>query len=208
MSVYNPNRYNWITKLIQYLVIYFLFVPIYYVFFIIKIYGKENIPKDKKPFVVMPNHIANLDPPLVSVALKMPVAYMAKEELYSVPVINWFITIMGAFSVKREKVEKTTIIATKEILKKGWAVGLFLEGTRSKNKGELGKPFVGPAYVSNLNNVPILPVGITGTDKLFGNVVVKIGKPFFPDKDLEKAKWQCAEKLCELTGFKMPSQLN
>ena len=208
MSVYNPNRYNWITKLIQYLVIYFLFVPCYYVLFRIKIYGKENIPKDKKPFVVMPNHIANLDPPLVSVALKMPVAYMAKEELYSVPVINWFITIMGAFSVKREKVEKTTIIATKEILKKGWAVGLFLEGTRSKNKGELGKPFVGPAYVSNLNNVPILPVGITGTDKLFGNVVVKIGKPFFPDKDLEKAKWQCAEKICELTGFKMPSQLN
>ena len=208
MSVYNPNRYNWITKLIQYLVIYFLFVPCYYVLFRIKIYGKENIPKDKKPFVVMPNHIANLDPPLVSVALKMPVAYMAKEELYSVPVINWFITIMGAFSVKREKVEKTTIIATKEIIKKGWPVGMFLEGTRSKNKGMLGKPYVGPAYVSNLNNIPILPIGITGTDKFFGDVVVKIGKPFFPDKDLEKAKWQCAEKICELTGFKMPSQLN
>ena len=182
--------------------------PFYYLFFRIKIYGKENIPKDKKPFIVMPNHISNLDPPLVSVALQIPIAYMAKEELYSVPVINWLITILATFSVKREKVEKTTIIATKEIIKKGWPVGMFLEGTRSKNKGMLGKPYVGPAYVSNLNNIPILPIGITGTDKFFGDVVVKIGKPFFPDKDLEKAKWQCAEKICELTGFKMPSQLN
>ena len=48
-----------------------------------------------------------------------------------------------------------------------------------------------------------MPVGVTGSNKPFGPVTVRVGKPFYPDEDLEKAKLQCAEKLAELTGFKV-----
>ena len=186
------------------MVIWLLFLPVYCVFYRMKVYGKENIPKDKKPFIVMPNHLSNNDPPIVSLILKRPIAYMAKKELYSVPFIGWAITMLGAFSVDREKVEKTTIRATKEIVKKNWCLGMFLEGTRGKTPGVLGKPNTGPAYIAILNHIPILPIGIIGSNKPFGPITVRIGKLFTPDRDLEKARWQCAEKLAELTGLKLP----
>ena len=189
------------------MVIWLLFVPVYYIFYRLKVYGKENIPKDKKSFIVLPNHLSNNDPPIVSTALMIPIAYMAKKELYLVPFFGWAIKTLGAFSVDRDKVEKTTIKATKEIAEKNWCLGIFLEGTRSKTPGILGTPYFGAAYISNLNNIPILPVGITGSNKPFGPITVKIGELFYPDKDLEVAKWQCAEKLSELTGFKVPQKI-
>lgn len=206
MSVYNPKRYNWITKLWHYLIICFVFIPFYYVLYRLKVYGKENVPKNKKPYIIMPNHLSNLDPPMVSAVLKIPIGYMAKKELYSVPFWGWMITTLGAFSVDRQKVTKTTIIAVKELLQKGWPVCVFLEGTRSTTPGILGKPFLGPAYFAKENKVPILPVGIVNSDKLFGPVTVRIGKLFYPEKDLETAKWQCAKKLSELTGLKLPDK--
>ena len=171
-----------------------------------KVYGKENIPKDKKPFIVMSNHLSNNDPPILSTALMIPIAYMAKKELFSVPFLRWAITKLGAFSVDREKVEKTTIKATKEIIEKNWCLGIFLEGTRNKTPGVLGQPNLGAAYIAKINNVQILPVGILGSNKPFGPVIVKIGKLFSPVEDLEKARWQCAEKLSELTGLELPEQ--
>ena len=194
LAIYDSKRYDgWLTKLYQYFVIYFLFIPVYYIFYRLKVYGKENIPKDKKPFIIMSNHLSNNDPPLVSTALMLPIAYMAKKELFSLPFFGWAIILLGAFSVDREKVEKTTIKATKEIIQKKWCLGIFLEGTRSKTLGMLGNPNVGVAYISHFNNVPILPVGIIGSNKPFGPVTIKIGKLFYPDKDLEVAKWQCTE---------------
>ena len=207
MAIYNPKQYDgWHTKLCQFIAIHFLFIPYYFIIRRLKIYGKENLPKDKKPFIVMPNHLSNLDPPLVSTVLTgIPVAYMAKKELFETPIIKELIYLLGAFSVDRGKVEKTTIRAVKEIIEKNWCLGMFLEGTRSKTPGILGIPNIGPAYVANLNNIPILPLGIIGSNKPLGPIIVKIGKLFTPDKDLEKARWQCAEKLAELTGFKLPT---
>lgn len=207
MAIYNPKRYNWITKFYQYMVIWLLFIPVYYIFYRTKIYGKENIPKDKKPFIVMPNHLSNNDPPIISMTFMFPIAYMAKKELFEIPFIGWAITTLGAFSVNREKLEKTTIKAAKEVIRKGWCLGMFLEGTRSKIPNTLGKPNIGPVYISHLTGVPILPVGIIGSNKPFGPITVRIGKLFYPEKDLEKAKWQCAEKLSELTGFKISTKL-
>ncbi len=206
MAIYDPKRYNWITKFYQYMVIWLLFAPIYYLFYGLKVYGKENIPKDGKPFIVMPNHLSNNDPPIVSLSFNMPIAYMAKKELFKAPFIGWAITMLGAFLVDRENVSKTTIKGAKEVLRKGWCLGMFLEGTRSKTPGMLGKPNSGPVYISHLAAVPILPVGIIGSNKKGGPVTVKIGKLFYPERDLEKARWQCAEKLAELTGLKVPEQ--
>ena len=207
MAYYKPKLYPFFAKLTQTIAIWFFLIPFYYIFCRLKVLGKENIPRDGKPFVVMPNHLSNLDPPLVSTALKIFIAYMAKEELYTTPIIGFLIKILGAFSVKRDKVEKTTIKAAKELIEKGWCVGIFLEGTRSKIPGVLGNSNVGASYIANLCGVPILPVGIIGSNKPFSGITVKVGKLFYPDKDLEKARWQCAEKLSELTGFKLPATI-
>ena len=206
MAYYNPKTYNIFTRVWQAFIVWVILVPVYYVFYRLKVFGKENIPKGDKGFVIMPNHLSNNDPPLICCALNLGIAYMAKKELFDVPFWGSLIKSLGAFSIDREKVEKTSIKAAKEILNKGWNVGIFLEGTRSKNPGFLGKPNLGPAFISNLAKVPIIPVGIVGSNKLFGPITVRIGQPFYPDSDLEKAKWECAEKLSELTGFKIPAR--
>lgn len=207
MAYYNPKIYGTLGRTWQNIVIYFLLIPIYYVFFRLKVFGRENIPRDKT-FVVMPNHLSNNDPPLISAALNINIAYMAKKELFPIPFWGAVVKSLAAFSVDREKVEKTTIKAAKEILTvKGWPVGIFLEGTRSKIPGVLGKPNLGAPFIANLAGVDVLPVGIVGSNKLFGPITVRIGKVFTVEKDLEKAKWQCAEKLSELTGFTVPKIL-
>lgn len=205
MAVYIPEIYHLIGRVCQFIAIWFFIKPFYCIFYRIKVTGRENLPKDKKLCIVMPNHLSNNDPPLLSATLNIPIAWMAKEELFVNFPLRFLITILGAFSVDRQKLEKTTIKATKEIVEKNWNLGLFLEGTRSKTPGVLGEPNIGPAYIARLNGLGILPVGIVGSNKLFGSITVKIGKLFYPDKDLEKAKWQCAEKLAELTGFKLPT---
>ncbi|MBI1857911.1 MAG: 1-acyl-sn-glycerol-3-phosphate acyltransferase [Candidatus Melainabacteria bacterium] len=206
MKVYRPNHYNPIGALYYYLVIFLFLTPFYRLLFKIKVKGKENIPKDKKTYIVMPNHISNFDPPLVSVALRIPIAYMAKIELFQVPVLRELIYSLSAFSVNREKVELSTIKFAGEILKKGWHVGMFLEGTRSKISGKLGYPNIGPAYLALKNKVQILPVGITGSYKFFEPLNVIIGKAYTPKEHLEEARWECAEKLSELTGYQLPDK--
>ena len=188
------------------MVIWVLFRPVYYLFYRLKVCGRENIPKDQKPFIVMPNHLSNNDPPLVSLALNIPIAYMAKKELFEVPFLGWAITMLGAFLVDRENVSKTTIKGAKEVISKGWCLGMFLEGTRSKIPGMLGKPNIGAPYIAALTGVPILPIGIVGSNKKFGPITIRIGKLFYPEREVEKARWQCAEKLSELTGFKVPDK--
>ena len=118
MAIYNPNQFNTFGRLFQAFAVNYFISPYYYLSYKIKITGKKNIPKDK-PFIVMPNHLSNFDPPLISVVFHdTRIAYMAKKELFEVPFLKQLIYLLGAFSVDREKIEKTTIKATKEIIKK------------------------------------------------------------------------------------------
>ena len=177
MTVYKPYSFDVYVRIFHALAIIFLKF-VFYGFFRLKVIGRENIPRGKKPFVVMPNHLSNLDPPVVSAALDIHIASMAKEELYRNWFFRWLILSLGAFSVNRKKIEKGTIKTAKEVISKGWCLGVFLEGTRSKTPGILGMPNLGPAYFANLVDVPILPVGITCSNKMFGPIAVKIGKLF------------------------------
>lgn len=204
MAIYYPQIHSSLGKLFQKIVVLFILAPIYYLIFKLEVINKDKIPKDKLPFVIMPNHLSNLDPPLIAVATGLPVAFMAKVELFKVPILRQLIILLGAFSVNREKVEKTSIKATKEIIKKNWCVGMFLEGTRNKTPGKLSTPNSGPPFIANLNKVPILPIGIINSNEPLKGIKVIIGDLFYPEKDLEKAKLQCANELSKLTGFKMP----
>ena len=134
--------------------------PFFYLYLRGKIEGIENIPKSSG-FVVASNHGSNFDPPLLSAALQRPIAYMAKEELFEVPILKQAIELYGAYPVKRGAVDRTTIRAALAYLEQGWGVGLFLSGTRTPDGRVLdAKP--GAALIAAKAQVPILPVCLWG----------------------------------------------
>lgn len=182
----------------------YFFQPLYVLLHRLEVTGRENIPDG--PLVIVANHLSNIDPPLLTVAIDKPIAYLAKKELYTMPGFKEFCLFFGAISIDRDKPEKSTFKAIREIFQKGWHLGMFIEGTRNKTPGVLGLPHTGPAYFAKANKAMIVPVGIIGTNKRFGKVYAHIGKPIKAGDDLEATTWETMQVLSDLTGFALPAR--
>ena len=196
----DAKKYTKLRALLHYLIIYFILYPFFKIFYRVEVFGRENIPKDKS-IIVASNHLSYFDPVIISLATKRPVAYMAKTELFEVPVLSLIIRILGAFAVNREKLEISTIKSAKAILSTNWLLGIFPEGTRVKDN-EPRNIHKGFGYLAKSTKSAILPLGIVGSNTFCGKLTVKIGKPIPVPKDPEKAvyDWDCAIE--ELTGVK------
>jgi 1-acyl-sn-glycerol-3-phosphate acyltransferase len=145
--------------------------------FRLRISGLENVPP-AGPLIVVANHLHNADPLLISIAIPRPVHYMAKKELFAVPVIRRVIRLGGAFPVDRGTADRNAIRIADLNLKQGIAIGMFPEGTRSKSRA-LKAALPGAAAIAQLTAAPILPVAITGSERLFiKGVKIEVGKPF------------------------------
>ncbi|MGK7879216.1 MAG: lysophospholipid acyltransferase family protein [Crocosphaera sp.] len=158
------------------LILYYLFkgsvvAPMYYGYFRGRVYGQENVPK-KHPLVVVSNHASYFDPPLLSCCMGRPVAFMAKEELFKVPLLKEGIRLYGAYPVKRGTSDRSAIRSALSALKDGWLVGIFLQGTRTID-GCIDDPKLGAAMIAAKAQVPLLPVSLWGTEK-----ILKKGSPF------------------------------
>jgi 1-acyl-sn-glycerol-3-phosphate acyltransferase len=138
--------------------------PMLHTYFRGKIYGAENVPKTK-PFIVVSNHASYFDPPILSNCVGRPVAYMAKEELFKVPVLAQVIRLYGAYPVSRGTSDRTAIRSALECLANGWAVGIFLEGTRTPD-GKIHAPKRGAALLAAKAKVPLLPVSLWGAENI------------------------------------------
>ncbi|MBH8574189.1 1-acyl-sn-glycerol-3-phosphate acyltransferase [Nostocaceae cyanobacterium CENA369] len=138
--------------------------PMLHAYFRGKIYGEENVPQ-LGPVVVVSNHASYFDPPIVSNCVRRPVAYMAKEELFEIPVLVQAIKLYGAYPVSRGTADRATIRAALEYLKDGWAVGVFLQGTRTPD-GKITDPKRGAALLAAKANAPLLPVSLWGSEKI------------------------------------------
>lgn len=130
-----------------------------------RVYGAENVP-NSGPLVVVSNHASDFDPPILSCSLRRPVAFMAKEELFKIPFLKQGIELYGAYPVKRGSADRSAIRAATNCLSKGWAVGLFLQGTRTID-ARIPEPKLGAALIAAKANVPILPVSLWGTEAIF-----------------------------------------
>ncbi|MCZ2202380.1 lysophospholipid acyltransferase family protein [Cylindrospermopsis raciborskii] len=181
--------------------------PMLHAYFGGKIYGVENVPQTGG-LVIVSNHASYFDPPIVSNCVCRPVAYMAKEELFKIPVLAQAIKLYGAYPVSRGTADRGAIKYALEYLENGWAVGVFLEGTRTRD-GRVHDPKRGAALLAAKAKVPLLPVSLWGSEKIVQPgtpiprkvpLTIRIGKliatPSSTSKEeLEAVTHQCANAI-------------
>ena len=149
-----------------YLCVSYLFAfPIFRFLFRGQTVGISNLPKIGG-VVVVSNHGSHLDPPILGHALGRPVAFMAKSELFRVPVLSFIISACGAYPVKRGAGDRQALKTASNKLVEGWATGVFLDGTRQEN-GRVNEPKPGAALLSARTGCPILPVAIVNSHRAF-----------------------------------------
>jgi 1-acyl-sn-glycerol-3-phosphate acyltransferase len=85
--------------------------------------------------------------------------------LFAVPVLKDLIRLYGAYPVNRSAADRQAIKAALSALSKGWAVGIFLEGTRTSN-ARIADPKLGAALIASMAKVPLLPISLWGTENI------------------------------------------
>lgn len=148
---------------------------VYHVLWRIRVEGTENIPANGG-VIICGNHVNGNDPLFVGVAATRPVSFMAKEEIFKSPFVGFLARGVGAFPVKRGHPDRAALKRSLDVLEKGGCFGIFPEGTRNRT-GKLGKAEPGTAYLALKSGVPVIPVGVSSTYKLFSQVAVKFGPP-------------------------------
>lgn len=138
--------------------------------------GREHLPATG-PVLVVSNHIAQADPPILGVAgLPRRSYYMAKIELFRVPVLRRIIHGLGAFPVDRGAADRRALRLAREILSRGDQLLMFPEGTRHPD-GDLHPGLPGAGTLGLIDGVTVVPAAIWGSQRALGPVRVAYGPP-------------------------------
>ena len=204
-SVRNSKQFNRWRTLFQFLVCKIFYMIRFKLVYRLEIRGKENIPADNS-YIVCPNHLSTLDPPLMVSIFPRSVAFMAKQELFDIRFLRWWIDWLGAFAVNRESLAPSTVKTVMGIKNSNWVMGMFPQGTRGV-PGEIKGISKGFAGLAKITKCSILPVGIIGTNEVkrlpfSGKIIVNIGKPFPYSDNIDEMVSQWCVQIQELTGFK------
>lgn len=150
------------------------------VIFRMKVTGKENMPKNGACFVCG-NHLSNWDPVFLAAAVRRPVFFMAKKELFNIPVIKSLLRTVGAFPIDRDGADLTAMKTALGHIKYGNSLGIFPQGTRCMGMApEEHRIKNGTGMLVYKTQADVVPVSIYTKDyrvKLFRKVYVTIGKP-------------------------------
>lgn len=151
--------------------------------------NKGDLTLPVGPVIVVSNHLSWLDIPLIGLAIPCRIAFMAKKEYFHSPFHAYLVRLFGAFTVDRGTVDRTALKEAFSALHNGTALGIFPEGTRSKTL-QLQRARLGTAYIAITNDATIIPIGISGTEKIRSRyenkvnlfrrpkVTINIGQPF------------------------------
>ena len=198
-----PDREPLISLLLYHLFKWSIVSPILHTYFRGRIHGAENVPQ-KGRLLVVSNHASDFDPLLLSCCVGRPVAYMAKEELFQVPVLKQAIRAYGAYPVKRGSADRSAMKAAIASIESGWATGVFLDGTRTPD-GRIADPKLGAAWIAAKTQSPLLPVSLWGTHTIFrkgsafphsARVTVRVGELIAPPKSSDRLELEAITQRC------------
>jgi 1-acyl-sn-glycerol-3-phosphate acyltransferase len=164
--------------------------------------------------IVMINHIAFLDPIIISGCFPRPVISMAKAEAYADKIIGPLIRTFDAFPVNRGDVDRAALRTAFEVLDNGLPLLIAPEGTRSKT-ASLGEAHQGLAYIAAQTGVPVVPVAISGSDQWKHNIKrlrrtpirLRLGRPFVLDPGAKRLTSEALRQMTDEAMFNMASLL-
>lgn len=151
--------------------------------------GAERLRADGA-FIIAPVHRSNLDGPLVNCLCPRTVRSLAKRQMFKGAAGTWMSAMLGGFPVHRGAGDRRSLKAAMDLLARGEPLLIFPEGTRQSGR-QVGEIFGGTAFLASRAGVPVLPVGIAGTEEAMppgarvprrGPVTIVIGEPLLPPK--------------------------
>jgi 1-acyl-sn-glycerol-3-phosphate acyltransferase len=180
------------------------------VVFRVRVVGRENVPKTGA-YIVAPSHRSILDVPFSAFITKRTIRFLAKDELFANPFGERLFTALGAVRVERGTADRAALRALEAELARGEPVAVFPEGTREAGP-RLGDLFDGAAYLAVKLGVPIVPVGVGGSEHILPKgkffprphrVAVVVGKPIVPPKLEGRARRAASTKLTAELGAEL-----
>ncbi len=177
-------------------------IPLFYK---VEYSGAENIPKDRN-FIVAPNHISYLDPFIAGEAVKKPIAFMGKKELFENEILAFLLDGLACFAVNREKLEVSTIKTAINVFKtQKWMLGIFPQGGIRRNR-KIEKINKGFAVIAKQMKTDILPIGITGSEQynwipFKGSLKVRVGEPISYNQEINDIIDEWGQKVAQLIGY-------
>jgi 1-acyl-sn-glycerol-3-phosphate acyltransferase len=144
------------------------------VVFRLRVVGRERVPTTGA-YIVAPSHRSIFDVPFTSFITTRPIRFLAKDDLFDHAIAAWFFETLGAVKVERGTPDRAALRALEDALRSGQPVAIFPEGTR-KSGPEVGDLFDGAAYLSVKLGVPIVPVGVGGSEHILpkGKVIPRV----------------------------------
>ncbi|MCI8721359.1 MAG: 1-acyl-sn-glycerol-3-phosphate acyltransferase [Oscillospiraceae bacterium] len=162
-----------------YRIIYAIAAPIIHLLFPCRTVGLEDLPEEGA--LLCANHASGWDPILI--ALNLPkdarLTVMAKDQLFRIPLLGFFLKKLGIFPVKRGGNDLTAMKTAMKVLSGGNRLLVFPEGTRVEEQGEV-EAKGGVTMMATRTGVPMVPVYCGGKHKFFRKTTIVFGKPYVP----------------------------
>lgn len=139
--------------------------------------GAEKVP-EKGPVILAANHLSILDPIAIGAGIRRPVSFLARADVFRLPVLSWLLPRLYAIPVERGTGDLSAIKGAIRALERGMAFGIFPEGTRSRS-GRL-QPFkTGVAAIAFRTGSPVVPVAVVGSEKAWpvGRKLFRLRQP-------------------------------
>jgi 1-acyl-sn-glycerol-3-phosphate acyltransferase len=180
------------------------------VLFRVRVSGREHVPPSGA-YIVAPTHRSILDVPFTAFITRRTIRFLAKDELFSTGIGRRLFTALGAIRVERGTADRSALRALEEALRDGSPVAVFPEGTRVSGP-RVASLFDGAAYLAVKLQVPIVPVGIGGSEGILPKgkrfprirrVAVVVGRPIEPPEPTTRARRAAAAKLTDELGAEL-----